>query len=182
MNSKSVESHDPHWWLTFWLFVAFVACTLFSVEFALFDTPPGSIGKVFITEAEPYYFDKSSFEDKEYEFARSADLWLSLSNVSDVGMVGEVEGSDLDVLEAPYVYCVTIDGERMVLWLEKTPKQNRLYHNAILQMSANAWNRRVELTIRILRIWARVSVVFIARLVYLRKRYGWHFAITIERA
>lgn len=153
------------------IFVAFVLLTIHIGRFGLFNRPPGSLETLFITDAKPYYFEKSSLEEKAYKFKWSKEARLNLSNVTKVEVAGEAEGTDLDVLEVPYACFVTIDGERIDIRSvgQMNTRQYKLYANAIKQISANVWKGIVDRLVVELVLWAVLLAAFIGCFVYRRK-------------
>lgn len=170
MISRRFDSLEACKRSTIVLCIIFALWTSFIVYFGLFDRPPGSTGRVFVTEAKAYYFEKSSLEDKEREFKWSESLWLSLPNVSDVGVAGEVPGTDLDVLESSYVCYATIDGQTIDIRSSDhlAATQRRLYEAAINQISANVWGNIVQHLIKWSALWLLLLVSLIGRFIYLK--------------
>lgn len=183
MSNKSWLTQERCENITFWLFVAFLVWTLFTIWFGLLVNPPGPADRVFIALAKPYYFEKSSVEDKEYEFRSSRSLWLSVPGVTNVIMAGEAKDTDLDVLEAPYICYLVIDGQTINVHSdEMTASQRTLYEDVLKQISAKVWKSKVSFATKCIAVWMALLVALVIFVSYLKKRFCWKFTVTISSA
>lgn len=153
---------------------AFVLYSLFVINFRIFiDTPAIGVSHIFIGDAKPYYFELSDISEKDLEFSSASykGLWLSLPNVTEVITSDELPSSEF--WETTHIWSVTIDGQAIDIFdRNKTDLQARLYDETLEQLSAAAWNKRVECLIRSLIKWACLTFLLIAWIVYLDKATG----------
>lgn len=152
------------------LLIALAFHSLCFVYFDLFPTPPGRLSKsVFILDAKPYYFEKSSFEDKNYEFDSSSykSLWLQAEGVSKITTADET-GVWFEVGNA--IRSIVIDGTTIYPERYQPDFAGRdLYERALNEVSALAWERRVASAVCSGIVWLALAGALIAWAVYLRK-------------
>lgn len=167
MNNKRVSLASTCRKAAVFLLLVLILWTITILRFDLFDSPPGAYSEIFITQAKPYYFEKSTIKEKAQEFGWYEESWSALPNVDKVEMAGEAEGTDLDILEVPYVCFVEIDGERLDI---RSPQhmrvsQYKLYADAINQISANAWHSRINLLVAKVVVWVLLLITCVGLLV-----------------
>lgn len=170
MNSKTAGLLRFRRIISIGLGISFVLYLLFIINFKVFiNTPAIGFNHVFIGNAKPYYFEESSVSEKALEFTSfyCKDLWLSLPNVSNVVTSDELPGAESK--DTPHICSATINKQVMDMGRkDKTVSQLRLFDETLNQVSAAAWEVRVDTLICDLIELAFLAALLVAWIIYLR--------------
>lgn len=156
------------------LCMTFLLYSLFVINCRIIvGTPALGVGRMFIGEAKPYFFEKSSAAEKDLEYENSGykNLWLSLPSVTKVVTTDELESYEF--WETPYIWSVTINGQEIgTSPHRRTEAQEQIYEETLNQLSAAAWKRVLNNLIRSLVIWFCITALLISWIIYLDKTTG----------
>lgn len=175
MNSKAAGLLRFRKFISSFLGLTFIVWSFFVICYRVYvDTPAIGIGRVFIAEAKPYFFEKSTVAEKSLEFVSPAykKLWIGLSNVSEMVTSYETEGAEIDFLESDYIRYIVINGEKIDPYSKMDSSHQKLFDDALVQVSAAEWDCLVALLIRDCFIWMCLASLSITWIVFLDKTTG----------
>lgn len=124
--------------------VTFALWSTYMIFLGFFVSPPGVDAElIFIFNAEPYYFEKSSLTEKalEYRSGIYKSLWLSLPDVTEAVTNYEIPNADIDIFESCEIRYITYRGKTIdPISYDLNPANQQLCEAALNEVSAAAWN------------------------------------------